>query len=130
MMGFIVKTLHLQRNYSKICCLGVNPPELPNTFIIFCVTVFVNKICYKLYIELSMRPLGQFLSHYGLVFIKPLLSLQLANSQGWPLKFIMFLVTRQVHSEDTRSTELCYLLHCRTNIRKFSTCLFPQFFNY
>ena len=51
MMCLIVKTLHLQRNYRKICCLGVNSLELPNTFIIFRVTVFVNKICHKLYIE-------------------------------------------------------------------------------
>ena len=32
----------------------------------------------------------------------------------------MFLVTRQVHSYGTRSSELFYLPQCRTNIRKFS----------
>ena len=32
----------------------------------------------------------------------------------------MFLVTRQVHSNGTRSSELFYLPQCRTNIRKFS----------
>ena len=51
MMCLIVKTLHSQRNYRKPCYLGVNSLELPNTFIIFRVTVFVNKICHKLYIE-------------------------------------------------------------------------------
>ena len=44
MMCLIVKTLHLQRNYRKICCLGVNSLELPNTFIIFPVTIVVNNI--------------------------------------------------------------------------------------
>ena len=32
----------------------------------------------------------------------------------------MFLVTRQVHSYGTSSSELFYLPQCRTNIRKFS----------
>ena len=32
----------------------------------------------------------------------------------------MFLVTRQVHSYGTRSSEHFYLPQCRTNIRKFS----------
>ena len=51
MTCLIVKTLHLQRNYRNICCLGVSFSQLPNTFIIFRVTVFANKICHKLYIE-------------------------------------------------------------------------------
>ena len=32
----------------------------------------------------------------------------------------MFLVTHQVHSYGTRSSELFYFPQCRTNIRKFS----------
>ena len=42
----------------------------------------------------------------------------------------MFLVTRQVHSYGTRSSELFYLPQCRTNIRKFSISFQgPKFFN-
>ena len=42
----------------------------------------------------------------------------------------MFLVTRQVHSYGTRSSELFYLPQCRTNIRKFSISFQgPTFFN-
>ena len=42
----------------------------------------------------------------------------------------MFLVTRQVHSYGTRSSELFYLPQCRTNIRKFSISFQdPNFFN-
>ena len=42
----------------------------------------------------------------------------------------MFLVTRQVHSYGTISSELFYLPQCRTNIRKFSISFQgPKFFN-
>ena len=42
----------------------------------------------------------------------------------------MFLVTRQVHSYGTRSSELFYLPQCRANIRKFSISFQgPKFFN-
>ena len=42
----------------------------------------------------------------------------------------MFLVTRQVHSYGTRSSEHFYLPQCRTNIRKFSISFQgPKFFN-
>ena len=42
----------------------------------------------------------------------------------------MFLVTRQVHSYGTRSSELFYLPQCRTNIRKFSISFQgPNFYN-
>ena len=42
----------------------------------------------------------------------------------------MFLVTRQVHSYGTRSSELFYLPQCTTNIRKFSiSSQGPKFFN-
>ena len=42
----------------------------------------------------------------------------------------MFLVTCQVHSYGTRSSELFYLPQCRTNIRKFSISFQgPKFFN-
>ena len=42
----------------------------------------------------------------------------------------MCLVTRQVHSYGTRSSELFYLPQCRTNIRKFSISFQgPNFYN-
>ena len=42
----------------------------------------------------------------------------------------MFLVTHQVHSYGTRSSEFFYLPQCRTNIRKFSISFQgPKFFN-
>ena len=42
----------------------------------------------------------------------------------------MFLVTREVHSYGTRSSEHFYLPQCRTNIRKFSISFQgPKFFN-
>ena len=42
----------------------------------------------------------------------------------------MFLVTRQVHSYGTRSSELFYLPQCRTNMRKSSISFQgPKFFN-
>ena len=42
----------------------------------------------------------------------------------------MFLLTRQVHSYGTRSSEHFYLPQCRTNIRKFSISFQgPKFFN-
>ena len=42
----------------------------------------------------------------------------------------MFLVSRQVHSYGTRSSELFYLPQCRTNIRKLSISFQgPNFFN-
>ena len=42
----------------------------------------------------------------------------------------MFLVTRQVHSYGTRSSELFCLPQCRINIRKFSISFQgPNFFN-
>ena len=42
----------------------------------------------------------------------------------------MFLVTRQVHSYGTRSSELFYLPQCRTNISKFSISFQgPNFYN-
>ena len=42
----------------------------------------------------------------------------------------MFLVTCQVHSYGTRSSELFYLPQCRTNIRKFSISFQgPNFYN-
>ena len=42
----------------------------------------------------------------------------------------MFLVTRQVHSYGTRSSELFYLPQCRTNITKFSISFQgPNFYN-
>ena len=42
----------------------------------------------------------------------------------------MFLVTHQVHSYGTKSSEFFYLPQCRTNIRKFSISFQgPKFFN-
>ena len=42
----------------------------------------------------------------------------------------MFLVTRQVHSYGTRSSELFFLPQCRTNTRKFSISFQgPNFYN-
>ena len=42
----------------------------------------------------------------------------------------MFLVTRQVHSYGTRSSELFYLTQCRTNMRRFSISFQgPKFVN-
>ena len=42
----------------------------------------------------------------------------------------MFLVTQQMHSYGTRSSQLFYLPQCRTNIRKFSISFqSPNFYN-